>query len=83
MPVREPLAAQRAALKPIAALSSTRTLQMLRVSARGDYRASKARLEDMKAERDQALKDAREDRNKVMALLENQRSKSFWSRMFK
>jgi hypothetical protein len=37
----------------------------------------------MKAERDQALKDAREDRNKVMALLENQRSKSFWSRMFK
>jgi len=43
----------------------------------------KARLEDMKAERDQALQDAREDRNKVMALLEDQRPKSFWSRMFK
>jgi cell division protein FtsB len=43
----------------------------------------KARLADMKAERDQALQDAREDRNKVMALLENQRPKSFWSRMFK
>lgn len=46
----------------------------------GDLRA---RLEDMKAERDQALQDAREDRNKVMALLEDQRPKSFWSRMFK
>ena len=43
----------------------------------------KARLEDMKAERDQALQDAREDRNKVMALLEDQRPRSFWSRMFK
>ena len=43
----------------------------------------RARLDDMKLERDQALKDAREDRNKVMALLEDQRPKSFWSRMFK
>jgi hypothetical protein len=43
----------------------------------------KARLDDMKAERDQALQDARDDRNKVMALLEDQRPKSFWSRMFK
>jgi hypothetical protein len=43
----------------------------------------KARLVDMKAERDQALQDAREGRNKVMALLEDQRPKSFWSRMFK
>jgi hypothetical protein len=43
----------------------------------------KARLVDMKAERDQALQDAREDRNKVMALLEDQRPKSLWSRMFK
>jgi hypothetical protein len=43
----------------------------------------KARLDDMKAERDQALQDAREDRNRVMALLEDQRPKSFWSRMFK
>tara|TARA_R110000796_G_C14442488_1_gene422480 strand:- start:441 stop:830 length:390 start_codon:yes stop_codon:yes gene_type:complete len=42
----------------------------------------KARLEDMKSERDQALQDAREDRNKVMALLEDQRPKSFWVRMF-
>jgi len=43
----------------------------------------KARLDDMKAERDQALQDAREDRNKVMALLEDQRPKSFWAKMFK
>lgn len=43
----------------------------------------KSRLEDMKAERDQALQDAREDRNKVMALLEDQRPKSFWAKMFK
>jgi hypothetical protein len=43
----------------------------------------KVRLDDMKAERDQALQDAREDRNKVMALLEDQRPKSFWSKMFK
>ena len=43
----------------------------------------KARLDDMKAERDQALQDAREDRNKVMALLEDQRPRSFWSRVFK
>ncbi|MDB9809000.1 hypothetical protein OAB79_03745, partial [Yoonia sp.] len=43
----------------------------------------KARLDDMKAERDQALQDARDDRNKVMALLEDQRPRSFWSRMFK
>ena len=43
----------------------------------------KARLDDMKAERDQALQDARDDRNKVMALLEDQRPRSFWSRVFK
>lgn len=43
----------------------------------------KARLDDMKAERDQALQDAREDRNKVMALLEDQRPKSFWAKIFK
>lgn len=43
----------------------------------------KARLDDMKAEKDQALKDAREDRNRVIALLEDQRPKSLWSRIFK
>lgn len=43
----------------------------------------KARLDDMKTERDQALQDAREDRNKVMALLEDQQPRSFWSWMFK
>jgi hypothetical protein len=43
----------------------------------------KARLDDMKAERDQAIKDAREDRSRVVALLEDQRPKSFWSRLFK
>ena len=43
----------------------------------------KARLDDMKSERDQALQDARDDRNKVMSLLEDQRPKSLWSRIFK
>ena len=43
----------------------------------------KVRLDDMKAERDQALQESREDRNRVVALLEDQRPKSLWSRMFK
>lgn len=43
----------------------------------------RARLDDMKLERDQAIKDAREDRNRVVALLEDQRPKSIWSRLFK
>ena len=43
----------------------------------------KSRLDDMKAERDQALQDAREDRNRVIALLEDQRPKSVWSKVFK
>ena len=43
----------------------------------------KARLEEMKSERDQAIKDAREDRARVMALLEDQRSKSLWSQIFR
>ena len=43
----------------------------------------KSRLDDMKAERDQALQDAREDRNRVVALLEDQRPKSLWSKLFK
>ena len=43
----------------------------------------KSRLDEMKLERDQALQDAREDRNKVMALLEDQRPKSLWAKMFK
>lgn len=33
----------------------------------------KARLDDMKAERDQAIKDAREDRLRIVSLLEDQR----------
>ena len=43
----------------------------------------KSRLDEMKLERDQALQDAREDRNKVMALLEDQRPKTLWSKQFK
>jgi outer membrane autotransporter protein len=40
------------------------------------------RLGDMKRERDQAQQDAREDRSRVVALLEDQRPKSMWSRIF-
>jgi hypothetical protein len=43
----------------------------------------KARLDEMKLERDQALQEAREDRNRVVALLEDQRPKSLWSKLFK
>ena len=43
----------------------------------------KSRLDEMKLERDQALQDAREDSNKVMALLEDQRPKTLWSKLFK
>jgi excisionase family DNA binding protein len=43
----------------------------------------KARLDDMKAERDQAVQDAREDRARVVALLEDQRPKSLWSKLFR
>lgn len=41
----------------------------------------KARLDEMKDERDQATQDARDDRNRVIALLEDQRPKSLWSRL--
>lgn len=41
------------------------------------------RLGDMKEERDQAQKDAREDRSRVVVLLEDQRPISMWSRLFK
>jgi hypothetical protein len=43
----------------------------------------KERLEDMKSERDLAMRDAREDRARVMSLLEDQRPKSIWTRLFK
>ncbi len=43
----------------------------------------RARLDEMKAERDQAMQDAREDRARVVALLEDQRPKSFWSKLFR
>ena len=43
----------------------------------------KSRLDEMKLERDQALQEAREDRNRVVALLEDQRPKSLWSKLFK
>ena len=43
----------------------------------------KSRLDEMKAERDQAMQDAREDRARVVALLEDQRPKSLWSKLFK
>ena len=43
----------------------------------------RARLDEMKAERDQAVQDAREDRARVVALLEDQRPKSLWSKLFR
>ena len=39
------------------------------------------RLTEMKTERDTALQEAREDRVRLMGLLEDQRPKSFWSRL--
>ena len=43
----------------------------------------KTRLDEMKAERDQAMQDAREDRARVVALLEYQRPESLWSKLFR
>ena len=43
----------------------------------------RARLNEMKAERDQAMQDAREDRARVVALLEYQRPESLWSKLFR
>jgi hypothetical protein len=40
-----------------------------------------ARLTDMKDERDTAQKEAREDRARMMALIEDKRPKGFWSRL--
>ena len=40
-----------------------------------------ARLTEMKDERDTAQKEAREDRARMMALLEDKRPKGFWSRL--
>ena len=39
------------------------------------------RLLKMEQERDQAIQDAREDRAKFMALLEDKRPKGFWSKL--
>jgi excisionase family DNA binding protein len=43
----------------------------------------RARLDEMKDERDQAMQDAKEDRARVVALLEDQRPKSLWSKLFR
>ena len=40
-----------------------------------------ARLTDMKDERDTAQKEAREDRARMMALIEDKRPKGFWGRL--
>ena len=40
-----------------------------------------ARLTDMKDERDAAQKEAREDRARMMALIEDKRPKGFWGRL--
>ena len=40
-----------------------------------------ARLTDMKDERDTAQKEAREDRARMIALLEDKRPKGFWGRL--
>lgn len=45
-------------------------------------RDAEQRLTKVEMERDQAVQDARDDRNKFMALLEHQQpNKSFWSRL--
>jgi len=41
----------------------------------------RSRLDDMKAERDAAMDEARADRQRVVALLEDTRPRSFWSRL--
>lgn len=41
----------------------------------------RSRLDDMKAERDTAMDEAREDRKRVVALLEDRRPRSLWSRI--
>lgn len=43
--------------------------------------ATKQQLQEIKSERDQALKDAREDRTRFMALLEHQKPRSLWSKI--
>ena len=43
----------------------------------------RARLDEMKAERDQAMQDDREDRARVVALLEDQRPKCLWSKLLR
>lgn len=43
-------------------------------------REAEQRLMKMEQERDQAIQDARDDRNKFMALLEHQKPKGLWSR---
>ena len=43
--------------------------------------ATKQQLNEAKEERDQAIKDAREDRTRFMALLENQKPRSLWSKI--
>ena len=43
--------------------------------------ATKQQLHEAKEERDQAIKDAREDRTRFMALLENQKPRSLWSKI--
>ena len=39
------------------------------------------RMLKLEQERDQAIQDAREDRDKFMALLEDQRPRGFWGRL--
>lgn len=43
----------------------------------------KTRLDAMKAERDQAMQDARADRARVVAFLEYQRPEFLWSKLFR
>ena len=39
------------------------------------------RMMKLEQERDQAVQDAREDRSKFMALLEDKRPRGFWGRL--
>ena len=44
-------------------------------------RESESRMQKLEQERDQAVDDARSDRARFMALLEDQRPRGFWSRL--
>ena len=82
-PRNSPSEAQTAPLK-----ASSRSIDVALAEQRNSHLEAtvedlRARLDEMKSERDQAMQDAREDRARVVALLEDQRPKSLWSKLFR